>query len=42
MTANHWSLIFFSNSRQCIKFATYERFFCCTACMSGYKKKYAG
>jgi DNA-binding Lrp family transcriptional regulator len=24
------------------KFATYERFFCCTACMSGYKKKYAG
>jgi Lrp/AsnC family leucine-responsive transcriptional regulator len=24
------------------KFANYERFFCCTACMSGYKKKYAG
>ena len=24
------------------KFATYERFFCCTGCMSGYKKKYAG
>ena len=24
------------------KFATYERFFCCTACMSGYKKRYAG
>jgi DNA-binding Lrp family transcriptional regulator len=24
------------------KFANYERFFCCTACMTGYKKKYAG
>jgi Lrp/AsnC family leucine-responsive transcriptional regulator len=24
------------------RFANYERFFCCTACMSGYKKKYAG
>src|SRR5919198_1013948 len=24
------------------KFANYERFFCCTACMAGYKKKYAG
>jgi DNA-binding Lrp family transcriptional regulator len=24
------------------KFANYERFFCCTACMSGYKQKYAG
>jgi hypothetical protein len=24
------------------KFANYERFFCCTGCMSGYKKKYAG
>jgi hypothetical protein len=24
------------------KFATYERFFCCTGCMSGYKQKYAG
>jgi DNA-binding Lrp family transcriptional regulator len=24
------------------KFATYERFFCCTRCISGYKKKYAG
>lgn len=24
------------------KFATYERFFCCTGCISGYKKKYAG
>jgi DNA-binding Lrp family transcriptional regulator len=24
------------------KFANYERFFCCTGCMSGYKTKYAG
>jgi DNA-binding Lrp family transcriptional regulator len=24
------------------KFANYERFFCCTGCMSGYKKKYGG
>jgi DNA-binding Lrp family transcriptional regulator len=24
------------------KFATYERFFCCTACTSGYKKKNVG
>jgi DNA-binding Lrp family transcriptional regulator len=24
------------------RFANYERFFCCTGCMSGYKKKYAG
>jgi DNA-binding Lrp family transcriptional regulator len=24
------------------KFATYERFFCCKGCMSGYKQKYAG
>ena len=24
------------------KFASYERFFCCTGCMSGYKRKYAG
>ena len=24
------------------KFANYERFLCCTACMSGYKQKYAG
>ncbi len=24
------------------KFANYERFFCCTWCMSGYKQKYAG
>ena len=24
------------------KFATYERFFCCTACMTDYKQKYAG
>jgi DNA-binding Lrp family transcriptional regulator len=25
-----------------LKFANYERFFCCTACTAGYKKKYAG
>jgi DNA-binding Lrp family transcriptional regulator len=24
------------------KFANYERFFCCSGCMSGYKQKYAG
>lgn len=24
------------------KFANYERFFCCTGCISGYKQKYAG
>ena len=24
------------------RFANHERFFCCTGCMSGYKKKYAG
>ena len=24
------------------RFANYERFFCCTGCMSGYKKKCAG
>jgi DNA-binding Lrp family transcriptional regulator len=24
------------------KFANYERFFCCTGCMSGYKQNYAG
>jgi DNA-binding Lrp family transcriptional regulator len=24
------------------RFANYERFFCCTGCMSGYKLKYAG
>ncbi len=24
------------------RFANMERFFCCTVCMSGYKKKYAG
>jgi DNA-binding Lrp family transcriptional regulator len=24
------------------KFANFERFFCCTACMAGYKTKYAG
>jgi DNA-binding HxlR family transcriptional regulator len=31
-----------SASPHVYKFATYERFFCCTACMSGYKQKYAG
>jgi DNA-binding Lrp family transcriptional regulator len=25
-----------------LKFANYERFFCCKGCISGYKKKYAG
>lgn len=25
-----------------IKFANFERFFCCTGCMFGYKQKYAG
>jgi DNA-binding Lrp family transcriptional regulator len=24
------------------RFANYERFFCCSGCMSGYKQKYAG
>jgi DNA-binding Lrp family transcriptional regulator len=24
------------------RFVNYEQFFCCTVCMSGYKKKYAG
>jgi hypothetical protein len=24
------------------KFANYERFFCCTGCLSGYKQKYTG
>jgi DNA-binding Lrp family transcriptional regulator len=24
------------------RFANYERFFCCTGCMSGYKQKYGG
>jgi hypothetical protein len=24
------------------RFANYERFFCCTGCLSGYKQKYAG
>lgn len=29
-------------SPQVLKFANYERFFCCRACISDYKKKYAG
>jgi hypothetical protein len=24
------------------RFASYERFFCCTSCLSGYKQKYSG
>jgi DNA-binding Lrp family transcriptional regulator len=31
-----------SGSPHVYRFANYERFFCCTACMAGYKKKYAG
>jgi DNA-binding Lrp family transcriptional regulator len=31
-----------SASPHLYKFATYERFFCCTGCMYGYKQKYAG
>lgn len=31
-----------SASPHVYKFATYERFFCCKGCMSGYKQKYAG
>ena len=31
-----------STSPHIYRFANYERFFCCTGCMSGYKKKYAG
>ena len=27
---------------QVMKFATYERFFCCTSCKSEYKRKYGG
>jgi Lrp/AsnC family leucine-responsive transcriptional regulator len=27
---------------QVMKFANYERFFCCTSCKSEYKRKYAG
>jgi len=30
------------SSPQVLKFANYERFFCCRACISDYKKKYAG
>jgi DNA-binding Lrp family transcriptional regulator len=31
-----------SASPHVFKFANFERFFCCTGCMSGYKQKYAG
>jgi DNA-binding Lrp family transcriptional regulator len=31
-----------SGNPHIFRFANYERFFCCTACMSGYKQKYAG
>ena len=27
---------------QVMKFANYERFFCCTSCKSEYKRKYGG
>jgi Lrp/AsnC family leucine-responsive transcriptional regulator len=27
---------------QVLKFANYERFFCCTSCKSEYKRKYGG
>jgi Archaeal TRASH domain len=27
---------------QVMKFASYERFFCCTSCKSEYKRKYGG
>ena len=31
-----------AGSPHVFRFANYERFFCCTGCMSGYKNKYAG
>ncbi|HKG30539.1 MAG TPA: winged helix-turn-helix transcriptional regulator, partial [Nitrososphaeraceae archaeon] len=31
-----------SGNLHVFRFANYERFFCCTGCMSGYKTKYAG
>jgi Lrp/AsnC family leucine-responsive transcriptional regulator len=31
-----------STNPHVFKFANFERFFCCTGCMSGYKQKYAG
>ena len=31
-----------SGNLHIFRFANYERFFCCTGCMSGYKTKYAG
>ena len=31
-----------SGSPHVLKFANYERFFCCSACKSEYKKKYSG
>jgi Lrp/AsnC family leucine-responsive transcriptional regulator len=31
-----------SGNPHVFRFANYERFFCCTECMSSYKKKYAG
>ena len=31
-----------SGKTHVFKFANFERFFCCTECRSGYKKKYSG
>ena len=31
-----------SGKTQVLKFANFERFFCCTECRSAYKKKYSG
>jgi Lrp/AsnC family leucine-responsive transcriptional regulator len=31
-----------SGKTQVLKFANFERFFCCTECRSSYKKKYSG
>ena len=31
-----------SDKTQVLKFANFERFFCCTECRSAYKKKYSG
>jgi Archaeal TRASH domain len=31
-----------SDKAQVLKFANFERFFCCTECRSAYKKKYSG
>lgn len=31
-----------SSNPHVFRFANFERFFCCTGCMAGYKQKYAG